>query len=78
MHPIIVRKLGDGYELIAGRKRLWAVKQLGLKTIASSVREASDIDVAVISRIENYCRGHLSPVQQALELQGILKEYERL
>jgi hypothetical protein len=80
VHPICVRKAasGDGYELVAGRKRLWASKQLGRETIPATVRQTPDSEAVFISRIENFCRGHLDPAQQALELQGLLKEYENI
>jgi hypothetical protein len=44
----------------------------------ATVCGAPNFETTFITRIENFRRGHLAPAQQALELQGLLKEYEKI
>lgn len=78
LHPIIVRPKGDEFELVAGRKRLWAAKHLERETIRAEVREIADNQVLAVARVENYCRSNMSPAERALELKHVLSEWERI
>ncbi len=65
IQPIILRKFGSGYELVAGERRLRASKMVGLKTIPAIVRQLEDQDMIEIAFIENLQREQLDEVETA-------------
>jgi ParB family transcriptional regulator, chromosome partitioning protein len=65
IQPIIVRRFGGGYELVAGERRLRASKLIGLKTIPAIVRQLDDQDMIEIAFIENLQREQLDEVETA-------------
>ena len=75
IQPITVRLLADGaYELIAGERRLRAVKLLGWPTIEAKIlREVDDQKAAELSLVENLQRVDLNPIEEA---QGFFKLQE--
>ncbi|EJY56788.1 parB-like partition protein [Alicyclobacillus hesperidum URH17-3-68] len=80
IQPIVVRKKGNVYELIAGERRLRAVRHLGWSTIPAIVRDMNDAQTASAALIENLQREGLTPIeeavayQQLLELHGLTQE----
>ncbi|WP_072325763.1 ParB/RepB/Spo0J family partition protein [Marinospirillum alkaliphilum] len=77
MQPVVVRPLGSGqYEIIAGERRWRAAQLAGLDAIPALVREAEDRDVIALALIENLQREDLNPVEEALALQRLQKEFE--
>ncbi|OYD07924.1 nucleoid occlusion protein [Paludifilum halophilum] len=80
IQPIMVRHVHGGYELIAGERRLRAVKKLGMKSIPAVVREMSDTEAASASLIENLQREGLTAIEEAMayhkliELHGLTQE----
>src|SRR4051812_48551043 len=56
IQPIVVRRKGQSYELIAGERRLRAVKKLGMTTVPAVIRNMSDSQAASASLIENLQR----------------------
>ncbi|MCM8761134.1 MAG: ParB/RepB/Spo0J family partition protein [Candidatus Omnitrophica bacterium] len=75
VQPVLVRKIPDGYELIAGERRLRAVKELGLDKIPAIVKNVSDIDMLEISLIENIQREELNPIEEAHAFQRFVTEF---
>jgi ParB family chromosome partitioning protein len=75
LQPIVVRKVGDKFQLIAGERRWRACQLLGLKTIAARVVEASDVSAAVMTMIENLQRTDLNPVEEALGYASLLRDF---
>ncbi|MBN1364058.1 MAG: ParB/RepB/Spo0J family partition protein [Syntrophaceae bacterium] len=65
IQPIIVRKLDSGYEIIAGERRWRAAQAAGLKDVPIVIREASDMQAAELSLIENIQREELNPLEEA-------------
>lgn len=65
IQPVVVRQVGDGYELIAGERRLRAAKRAGLATIPALVRETDAITQAQLALIENIQREDLNPIDRA-------------
>lgn len=66
IQPIIVRKKADpGYEIIAGERRWRAAQAAGLKEVPIVIREATDVESAAISLIENIVREDLNPLEEA-------------
>ena len=73
IQPIIVRKIGDKYEIIAGERRYRASKLAGKTTIPALVRDIDDKESAEIALIENVQRQDLTPIEEAKTYQTILK-----
>ncbi|MCR3955958.1 MAG: ParB/RepB/Spo0J family partition protein [Gudongella sp.] len=75
IQPIIVRKLENGYEIIAGERRWRAAREAGLDEIPCIIREIDDITADRISLIENVQRENLNPIEEAQAYKRIMKEY---
>ena len=75
IQPIVVRKLGDGYELIAGERRLRAAKKAGLERIPAVVREVTNAQSLEIALVENLLREDLNPVEAAEGYRQLLAEF---
>jgi ParB family chromosome partitioning protein len=75
MQPIVVRKVKDGYELIAGERRFRAFKLIGQPTITARVVEASDASSAVLALIENLQRADLNSVDEALGFASLMRDF---
>jgi ParB family transcriptional regulator, chromosome partitioning protein len=67
--PIIVRKRGDKFELIAGERRWRACAALQRTTIPAIVRESDDRDSLEVAIIENLQRENLNPLEEAAGVQ---------
>lgn len=65
IQPIVVRKLDNGYEIIAGERRWRAAQAAGLKDVPIVIREATDMQAAEMSLIENIQREELNPLEEA-------------
>ena len=75
VQPVLVRKLHDGYELIAGERRLRAVTKLGMETIPAIVKDVADIDMLELSLIENIQREELNPIEEAYAFQKFITDF---
>ena len=76
LSPILVRELGlNGFEVIAGERRLRASKMAGLKTIPCLVDQKKDQDALVSALIENLQREDLNPVEEARGLDRLKREF---
>jgi ParB family chromosome partitioning protein len=75
INPISVRKLGTGYELIAGERRLRAVRRLGMTHINAIVVQAKEQDSAVIAMIENLQRENLHFLEEAEGYQRLIRNH---
>ncbi|MDY0248697.1 MAG: ParB/RepB/Spo0J family partition protein [Pseudomonas sp.] len=77
MQPIVVRLIAKNtYEIIAGERR-WRASQLaGLKSIPALVRDVTDEAAIAMALIENIQREDLSPIEEAVALQRLQKEFE--
>ena len=73
IQPIIVRKVGDKYELIAGERRTKASAMAGKTTIPAIVRDMDDKESAKVSLLENLQRKNLSPIEEARTFKRILE-----
>jgi ParB family chromosome partitioning protein len=65
IQPIVVRKIDDGYEIIAGERRWRAAQAARLKDVPIIIKEADDREVAEFSLIENIQREDLNPIEEA-------------
>ncbi|MHB9149044.1 MAG: ParB/RepB/Spo0J family partition protein [Thermoleophilia bacterium] len=73
IQPVIVRRVGEGYELIAGERRWRAAQLAGFTVIPAIVREASDIESLELALVENVVREDLNAIDEAFALQ-VLRE----
>jgi len=76
IQPLLVRRRGDNYELIAGERRLRAANILGLKEIPIIVREVSDQDSLELALIENIQREGLNPIEEAHAYQHLMDKFK--
>ena len=65
LQPILVRKKGNKYEIVAGERRYQASKRAGLEDIPVVIRDISDEDVFKLALIENLQRSDLDPIEEA-------------
>jgi ParB family chromosome partitioning protein len=75
LHPIIVRMIDDGYEIVAGARRYSACKLLGWRKILSHVVELDDKDAFEVSLIENIHSKNLNPIEEAKAFQDYVTNY---
>ena len=76
LQPLLVIRLQDGYELIAGERRWRAARLAGLTAVPAVVRSASDDDQQlVLGLIENLQRTDLDPIEEARGLQRLTEEF---
>ena len=75
LQPIVVSKNKDLYELIAGERRLKAVKLLNFKEIPVIIREVSDRDKLELSIIENIQRQNLNPIEEGRSYKRLMEEF---
>jgi len=76
IQPLLVRRRGDNYELIAGERRLRAANSLGLKEIPIIVRDVSDQDSLELALIENIQREGLNPIEEAHAYQHLIDKFQ--
>ncbi|WP_404415702.1 ParB/RepB/Spo0J family partition protein [Marinospirillum sp.] len=76
MQPVVVRPTGTEFEIIAGERRWRAAQLAELEFIPALVRDVSDRDVIALALIENLQREDLNPLEEALALQRLQKEFE--
>ncbi len=76
LQPILVRKMGERYEIIAGERRFRASKLAGLSTVPVVVMDASDMEAAKFALIENIQREDLNPYEEAKAYHAMIKEYD--
>ena len=65
LQPLVVRKQGDRFQLIAGERRLRAAVEAGLSTVPVVVRQADDQQMLALALVENIQRRDLGPVEKA-------------
>lgn len=72
IQPIVVRRIGDKYEIIAGERRYKASGIAGKTTIPAIVTDLNDKDSAEVALIENVQRQNLTPIEEAISYKKIL------
>ena len=72
IQPLVVRTIGDKYEIIAGERRYKASVLAGKDTVPVIVKNLNDKDSAEIALIENIQRKNLTPIEEALSYKKIL------
>jgi len=75
IQPVLVRKEGDGYRIIAGERRWRAAQLAGLQELPVIVREASDAEAFELALVENLQRADLNPIEEAEGYKRLVDEY---
>jgi ParB family transcriptional regulator, chromosome partitioning protein len=75
IQPIVVRKAGDGYEIVAGERRWRASQRLGLLKVPVVVREIPDDRLLAAALIENLQREDLNPMEEAQAYRRLADEF---
>ncbi len=76
IQPLILQKVEDHYEIIAGERRYRAARLAGLKEVPSVIRDLSEQQVLEIALIENIQREDLNPMEEAQAYQRLIKEFK--
>jgi len=76
LQPVVVRRKGTKFQLVAGERRWRACQQLKLRTIPARIVEASDASSAVIALIENLQRENLNPIEEAHGYASLLRDFD--
>lgn len=76
LQPIVVRRVGDGYELVMGERRLRASKQAGLATIPAIIRDTEEHALLRDALLENLHRAQLNPLEEAAAYQQMLDDFD--
>lgn len=76
IQPLLVRPLRDGgYQLIAGERRWRASRLAGLTEVPVVIREMTDEEASALSLIENLQREDLNPIEEAMGLNSLMKDF---
>lgn len=75
IQPIIVRKEEDGFELVAGERRLRAMQSLNKHNIIAIIQDYDEETSARVSLIENIQRENLSPIEEAIAYNKLIKGF---
>ena len=75
LQPVVVRRVGDRYELVAGERRLQAAKRAGWTDVPVNIIEADDRQTAELAIVENLHRKDLNPLEKAASFHRYLEHY---
>ena len=75
VQPIIVRPVGNSYEIIAGERRWRAAREAGLETIPAVIRQSTETDSLEVALIENLHRSDLNGIEEASAYQQLLDDF---
>ena len=74
IQPIVVRRVADGYQLVAGERRLRAAKLAGMSAIPAIVREVDSFNQAQMALVENIHREDLNPMERAAAYRALIDQ----
>jgi len=76
LQPVLVRRDGGGFRLIAGERRWRAAQLAGLKEIPALLREATEREAFELALVENLQRADLDPIEEAWGFQQLMDEFK--
>jgi len=76
LQPLLVRPMGEGYQLVAGERRLIAAKKAGLEIVPCRVMQLTDRQVCEVSLEENLKRQDLNVLEKAKAFQDYLNQFQ--
>ncbi len=75
LQPIVVRKVNDRYEIVAGERRYLALKRLNRETIKAIIKDYTDSQMAALAMIENLQRENLNIIEEAMGYKKLIDEF---
>lgn len=72
LQPLVVRRIDDGFELVAGERRFRALRDLAWETVPAVLRELSDEAMLVLALVENLQREDLNAIEEAAAFQQLI------
>jgi ParB family chromosome partitioning protein len=75
LQPVLVTETLDGYQLIAGERRVRAARRAGLERIPALVRQLAERDQLEVALVENVQRADLDPIEEALAYRQLIDEF---
>ncbi len=75
LQPVVVRRSLNGYELLAGERRLRAARMVGLTHVPALVREATDEEMQTLALVENVQREDLNAMEKARALKAMMGNF---
>ena len=76
LQPVLVRRVDDRYQLIAGERRWRAARRAGLTTVPAVVRTSDDVSAVEQALVENLHRQDLTPLEEAAAYQQLIEDFE--
>jgi ParB family chromosome partitioning protein len=75
LQPVLVTETLDGYQLVAGERRVRAARLAGLERVPALVRQLADRDQLEVALVENVQRSDLDPIEEALAYRQLISEF---
>jgi ParB family chromosome partitioning protein len=75
LQPLVVRPMGEEYQIVAGERRYRAAQELGLEKVPVVIKDLTDNQVLEIGLIENIQREDLNPIEEALAYQELITKF---
>jgi ParB family chromosome partitioning protein len=75
LQPLIVRRKGESYELIAGERRWRAAQKAGVKEVPILIKDVPESEILELSLIENIQRENLNPIEEAEAFKGLMDHF---
>jgi len=75
LQPVLVRRVDDGYELVAGERRWRAARRVGLQTVPALVRDTDDASALEHALVENIHRSDLNILEEAAAFQQLIGDF---
>jgi ParB family chromosome partitioning protein len=76
LQPVLVRRAGERYQLIAGERRWRAARRAGLTSVPAIVRTSDDVHAVEQALVENLHRQDLTPLEEAAAFQQLIEDFE--
>jgi len=76
LQPVVLKKSGGLYEIIAGERRWRACKHIGLKKVPAIIKDVDHSTIAQLALIENLQREDLNPIEEAMAFHRLIDEYQ--
>ena len=75
LQPILVRKIAEGYEVIAGERRLKAARKIGLAKVPIVIKDVDDKEALVLALVENIQREELNSIEEGGSFRRLIEEF---
>lgn len=75
IQPIVLRKVGDNYQIVAGERRFRALQHLGKDSVPAVIREMDDRGMLEVALVENLQRKDLNPIEKAQAFKALIERF---